>query len=100
MRQRFPSYASTPAVHNETDQKRSGNSCSPTADAAARLALESIAHRALTDADWERARARLLKFALLLRDWDRQADKTKKCRPDKVVRVGDEPRDTVLGKAA
>jgi hypothetical protein len=36
-------------------------------DAAARAALESAAARPLTDAEWERARTRLVEFVSILR---------------------------------
>ena len=35
-------------------------------------AIELRAGRALTDAEWAAARARLLEFAGILRDWDRK----------------------------
>lgn len=41
-------------------------------EAAARTAIELHAGRALTDAQWAAARARLLEFADILRDWDRK----------------------------
>jgi hypothetical protein len=40
-------------------------------EAAARSAIELRAGRALTDAEWAAARARLLEFAGILRTWDR-----------------------------
>lgn len=42
-------------------------------EVAARAALERHGGRALTDAEWARARARLLEFISILRTWDRQA---------------------------
>jgi hypothetical protein len=41
-------------------------------DAAARAAIELRAGCALTDAQWAAARARLLEFVGILRDWDRK----------------------------
>lgn len=40
---------------------------------AAREALDQHANRVLSDAEWQRTRARLLEFAGILRDWDRNA---------------------------
>ena len=45
---------------------------------AARSAVELLAGRTLTDAEWEQARTRLLEFTNILRSWD---NKTKKTRP-------------------
>jgi hypothetical protein len=73
---------------------------SPNSEAAARAALESVAARAMTDAEWERARGRLVEFVTMLRHWNRQAEGTKKCRPDKVVTMGVETCESVLDKAA
>ena len=42
-------------------------------ESAARAAIDSHVGRALTDVERERARARLLEFARILRDWDRNA---------------------------
>jgi hypothetical protein len=39
-------------------------------EAAARAAIELRAGRALTDAEWAAARARLREFAVILRGWD------------------------------
>ncbi len=39
---------------------------------AARAAIELRVGRALTAAEWGAARARLLEFAAILRDWDRK----------------------------
>ena len=50
-------------------------------EAAARTAIELHAGRALTDAQWAAARARLLEFTAILRDWDR---KTTPSRRDKI----------------
>jgi len=44
----------------------------------ARAALDSYAGRALSDAEWIRARTRLLEFTNVLRSWD---NKTKKTQP-------------------
>jgi Rieske Fe-S protein len=41
-------------------------------EAAARSAIETHAGCALTDAQWAAARARLLEFAGILRDWGRK----------------------------
>ena len=41
-------------------------------EAAARTAIELHAGRALTDAQWAAARAKLLEFARILRVWDRE----------------------------
>ena len=41
-------------------------------EAAARTVIELQARRALTDAQWAAARARLLEFAGILRVWDRE----------------------------
>jgi hypothetical protein len=41
-------------------------------EAAARTAIELNAGRPLTDAQWAAARARLVEFAGILRDWDRK----------------------------
>ena len=40
---------------------------------AARAALDTRTGRALSDREWAQARAKLLAFAMVLRDWDRQA---------------------------
>jgi hypothetical protein len=42
-------------------------------ETAAREAIELDADRTLTDAEWAAARARLLKFVDILRDWERSA---------------------------
>jgi hypothetical protein len=42
-------------------------------EAAARADIEQRADRAFTDAEWATARARLLEFAVILRDWQRTA---------------------------
>lgn len=39
----------------------------------ARLELASLAGRPLTDAEWARMRTRLLEFAVILREWDVKA---------------------------
>ena len=41
-------------------------------EAAARAAIELRADAALTDAEWAAARARLLEFVGILRDWNRR----------------------------
>jgi len=41
-------------------------------ESAARTALEERAGRTLSDLEWDRARARLLEFAALLRAWHRK----------------------------
>jgi hypothetical protein len=56
-------------------------------DAAARAALESVAARPLTDAEWERARTRLVEFVTILRDWEQKAEVLKAYRGDNVVRM-------------
>jgi hypothetical protein len=57
--------------------------CPPAiSDAAARAALESAAARPLTDAEWERARTRLVEFVSILRQWN-QAE-AKKCKAAKL----------------
>jgi hypothetical protein len=69
--------------------------CQPAnSDAAARAALESAAARPLTDAEWERARTRLVEFVTILRDWDWErkaealkAEVLKAYRGDNVVRM-------------
>jgi hypothetical protein len=63
---------------------------SPISDAAARASLENITARALTDADWERERARLVEFVTILRDWNREVDGRKKCKSNRVVTMCDE----------
>jgi hypothetical protein len=42
------------------------------AEVAARRALDLLARRTLTNAEWSRARAKLLEFISILRAWDRQ----------------------------
>lgn len=42
-------------------------------EGTARVALERIADRALTDEEWETERSRLLEFARLLASWKRQS---------------------------
>ena len=57
-------------------------------EAAARTAIELHAGRALTDAEWAAARARLLEFAGILRDWDRKTTASRRgnvevlCQPE------------------
>ena len=57
-------------------------------ETAARSAIELHAGRALTDAQWAAARARLLELAGILRDWDRKDDTSQQgnvevlCQPD------------------
>lgn len=51
---------------------------------AARATLDSLAGRCLTDAEWMRARAKLVEFMSILRTWDQQA-KTSNSRTDNVV---------------
>ena len=57
-------------------------------EAAARAAIELRAGRALTDAEWAAARARLLEFAGILRDWDRKTTASRRgnvevlCQPE------------------
>ena len=57
-------------------------------EAAARTAIELHAGRALTDAQWAAARARLLEFAGILRDWDRRTTASRRgkvevlCQPE------------------
>ena len=46
---------------------------SPEKERAAQGALEACAGRTLSDAEWGRARARLLQFVSILRDWHREA---------------------------
>jgi hypothetical protein len=52
-------------ANNDRDDRRRTPS-----EAAARAALELRAGCGLTDAEWAAARARLLEFAGILRDWD------------------------------
>ena len=52
--------------------------CSGTREDAARAAVELCAGRMFADAEWERARIRLLEFTNILRSWD---NKTKKTQP-------------------
>jgi hypothetical protein len=40
---------------------------------AGRATLEAVAGRALSDLEWERARARLLEFVLILRIWQKES---------------------------
>ena len=40
---------------------------------AARSALDSLAGRTLTGAEWEVAQAKLLQFVVVLRDWNQRA---------------------------
>jgi hypothetical protein len=54
-------------ANNDRDDRRRTPS-----EAAARAALELRAGCGLTDAEWAAARARLLEFAGILRDWDRK----------------------------
>ena len=42
------------------------------AEAAARAALDPVVCRSLADAEWARMRSKLLEFAAILRNWDRQ----------------------------
>ena len=57
-------------------------------EAAARTAIELHTGRALTDAQWAAARARLLEFAGILRDWDRKTTASRRgnvevlCQPE------------------
>jgi hypothetical protein len=57
-------------------------------EAAARTAIELRAGHALTDAQWAAARARLLEFAGILRDWDRKPTASRRgsvevlCQPE------------------
>ena len=55
-------------------------------EGVARAKLESDAGRCLTDAEWVRARSRLLQFAMILYGWDRLA-RTKETGADNVVVV-------------
>ena len=67
---------------------------------AARAAVETNTARALTDEEWESARTRLLQFATILRDWDRQT-KTNPSRADKVVSIQEAATvESELNKAA
>ena len=52
--------------NNHDDQRRT------LSEVAARAALDLRAGRPLTDAEWAAARARLLEFAGILRDWQRK----------------------------
>lgn len=51
---------------------------------AARTALETLAARRFTDAEWRQLRSRLLEYATILRDWDRAAMR-KRPASDKAV---------------
>ena len=46
------------------------------AEIAARRALDLLVGRTLTNAEWSRARAKLLQFMSILRAWDRQPSPT------------------------
>jgi hypothetical protein len=46
---------------------------------AARAAVELRADRALTDAEWAAAHARLLEYAGILRVWDRKTTVSRRC---------------------
>jgi len=46
-------------------------------EAAARAAIERRADRSLTDAEWAAARAKLLEFVGILREWDRKPNRAK-----------------------
>ncbi len=50
----------------------------------ARASLNRCAGRVLTDAEWARARGRLLEFMNILRNWDRQGE-TKQSEAGNVV---------------
>jgi hypothetical protein len=57
-------------------------------EAVARTTIELHAGHALTDAQWAAARARLLEFAGILRDWDRKKTASRRgnvevlCQPE------------------
>jgi hypothetical protein len=55
-------------------------------ESAARGALEAVASRAFSDLEWERARAMLLEFVAILREWDLQTQ-TSAPRADNVVMI-------------
>ena len=57
-------------------------------ESAARGALETVASRAFTDLEWERARVNLFEFVAILLEWDRQAD-TSATRAHNVVILRD-----------
>lgn len=46
-------------------------------EAAARAAIERRADGSLTDAEWVAARAKLLEFVGILREWDRRPNRAK-----------------------
>jgi hypothetical protein len=72
---------------------------SPKSEAAARAALEAVAGRALSDAEWEPQRARLVAFVTILRDWNHQANERRKCTFDKVVTIDAETCKASFGQA-
>jgi hypothetical protein len=57
---------------------------------AARRALAAQVGKNLTDEEWERFRARLLEFAVIVRTWERRA-RAKPSRADNVVMMEREP---------
>lgn len=60
-----------------------------------------LAQRAFTDQEWERVRARLLEYVVILRHWRRQIPAHKQARADNVVSMP-EPgtSESLLDKAA
>ena len=52
--------------------------CRAQNEVAARAALELRVGHSLTDAEWADARARLVEFISILRDWDRESVPTRR----------------------
>ena len=52
-------------------------------ETAARMAVDARAGRVLTDAEWAKAKARLVEFVAILRSWDGEAsgEDPAECRP-------------------
>jgi hypothetical protein len=70
------------------------------AEASARAALEARAGRALTGAEWEGWRTRLVEFATILWHWTREAEGTKECRLGKVGTRNVDTSESIPDEAA
>lgn len=57
-------------LHNDPERL---DTCAKSCEDAARASLDLRSERALTDTEWEGARASLIEFVTILRSWEQKA---------------------------